>query len=113
MKGREKDRISSLFFLAVAIGICYRSMRLSFGNFHTPGPGFYSFLVGAIVGFFSAIVFCNHYKEQKSDGNPDLGFAGILSGSMECLNTKVLFDRFKEQFDLLGTRKQFRNGQCG
>jgi hypothetical protein len=67
MNKREKDRVSSLLFLAVAIGICIGSIRLSLGDFHRPGPGFFSFFVGAILGLLSAIVFWQSFKELPWD----------------------------------------------
>jgi putative tricarboxylic transport membrane protein len=55
MTQREKDRISTLFWLLIAIGICLGSLKLSFGSFQRPGAGFFSFLSGAILGILSLI----------------------------------------------------------
>lgn len=54
---RRYDRTSSLVWLAFAIYICIESSRLSFGSFHSPGPGFLPLLVGLLLGIFSIIVF--------------------------------------------------------
>ena len=67
MNRRERDRISTLVWLVVAIGICFGSVRLSLGNFHRPGPGFFSFLSGAVLGILSILVFLQSFKEQSGD----------------------------------------------
>ncbi len=54
---KRYDRTSSLVWLAFAIYICIESSRLSFGSFHSPGPGFLPLLVGLLLGIFSIIVF--------------------------------------------------------
>jgi putative tricarboxylic transport membrane protein len=67
MNKGERDRISSLVWLVVAIAICFGSVRLSLGNFHRPGPGFFSFLSGAVLGILSILVFLQSFKEQPGD----------------------------------------------
>ena len=49
----ERDRISALVWLALAAAICFGSVKLSLGQFNRPGPGFFPFLSGAILGIFS------------------------------------------------------------
>ncbi len=63
----EKDRWSTLFCLVVAIGICFGSVGLSLGEFHKPGPGFFSFLAGATLGLLSLIVFLKSFKGPPGD----------------------------------------------
>lgn len=67
MNKREKDRVSTLFLLAVAIGICFGSIRLSVGDFHKPGPGFFSFLIGVVLGVLSLFVFLRSLKSLPGD----------------------------------------------
>jgi len=62
MTKTEKDRNSSLFFFFVGLGICYGSIKLSLGELHRPGPGFFSFLTGAILGVLSLFVFLKSSK---------------------------------------------------
>lgn len=62
MNKRERDRMSTLFCLVAAIGICFGSIRLSLGSFRQPGPGFFSFLAGAILGILSFLVFLQSFK---------------------------------------------------
>jgi len=67
MKKREEDRISSLFWLLVAAGICFGSIKLKLGGLHKPGPGFFPFLAGAILGILSLIVFSRSFKQPSED----------------------------------------------
>ncbi len=67
MKKREKDRISALFWVVVAIGICFGSVRLSLGGLHKPGPGFFPFLVGSILGILSFLIFLQSFKALPGD----------------------------------------------
>ncbi len=67
MKKREKDRMCALFLLVVAIGICIGSVRLSLGELHKPGPGFFSFIAGAILGVLSFLVFLQSFKGLPGD----------------------------------------------
>jgi putative tricarboxylic transport membrane protein len=64
---RERDRMSSLFLLVSAAGICFGSNRLSLGGFHQPGPGFFSFLAGGVLGMLSLIVFLQSFKGLSRD----------------------------------------------
>jgi len=54
----------------------------------------------------------NSNKHINRDCDPDLGFYGILGGSIKRFDTKVLFDPFEKDLDLPATLKQFGNGQC-
>jgi putative tricarboxylic transport membrane protein len=64
---REKDRMSTLFWTVLAVGICFGSVRLDLGELHKPGPGFFSFLAGAILGILSLIVFVQSFKSAPGD----------------------------------------------
>jgi putative tricarboxylic transport membrane protein len=46
---RSRDIISSLFWAAMGIGICYGGFKLDLGTLHDPGGGFMFFWVGVIM----------------------------------------------------------------
>jgi putative tricarboxylic transport membrane protein len=63
----EKDRWSAVVWMAVAIGICFGSIKLSLGELHRPGPGLFSFLAGSILGIFSLNVFLGTLKRTVQE----------------------------------------------
>jgi putative tricarboxylic transport membrane protein len=67
MEKREKERISALFWVVVAISICFGSVRLNLGGLHKPGPGFFPFLVGSILGILSFLLFLQSFKRLPGD----------------------------------------------
>jgi len=67
MKKREKDRISALIWLAVAMAICIGGVRLSLGGFSKPGPGLFPFLIGSVLGLLAVIIFFQSLREGPGD----------------------------------------------
>lgn len=63
-----RDRISAVVWLVIAIGICFGSIKLSLGNLHKPGPGFFSFLAGGVLGILSLAVFLQSFKMPSGEG---------------------------------------------
>ncbi len=59
----NRDKWSSLVWLAVSMVICTGAVRLSVGTFQNPGPGFLPFLTGAILGILSLIV---HIQSRRA-----------------------------------------------
>ena len=63
----NKDWFSSLFFILLSIYVCWQSIDLGFGSFGKPGPGFFPFLSGLVLGFLGAIVFLGTWISEKID----------------------------------------------
>ena len=70
---KNPDRLSGLFWAGVAILICWGSFRLSLGDLRHPGPGFFSFLAGAILGLFSITLFWLSSKRGPQEGKKAFG----------------------------------------
>jgi len=47
---KKADQWSGLVLLVIAGFICWRSLSLSYGHIHNPGPGFYPLWLGIILG---------------------------------------------------------------
>jgi putative tricarboxylic transport membrane protein len=47
---KKADQWSGVFLLAVAIAICWGSLQMPYGELHSPGPGFYPFWLGMLLG---------------------------------------------------------------
>jgi len=54
---KNKDLLSSFFWLAMGAGICYGGYDLELGTLHDPGSGFLFFWVGAIMFGLSLFIF--------------------------------------------------------
>lgn len=64
---KKNDRLSSLFWMGLALFICWGSVRLSLGDFRQPGPGLFSFLAGAVLGLLSLILFWHAHKKGPEE----------------------------------------------
>ena len=62
----EKDKLSSLFWLCVAVLICIGSLKLSLGTFRHPGPGFLSFSAGLIMAILAVVVYFQARRVSSS-----------------------------------------------
>ena len=52
-KMKNHDRISALFWLAVSIFACFKSLQVEVGTIRSPGPGFVPFWAGVVFGLLS------------------------------------------------------------
>jgi putative tricarboxylic transport membrane protein len=68
----HRDRISSLIFLVFSILICVGSYRLpvGIGSWHDPGPGFFPFWAGVIMGILSFVAYMRALRTQGEDIGP-------------------------------------------
>jgi len=48
-----RDLVSGLFWLAVAIFAAVQGLALKLGSLHQPGPGFFPFWGGVVLGLLS------------------------------------------------------------
>ena len=51
---KKLDWISGFFCLILGVSICIESYRVSLGDFHNPGPGFFPFLIGLAIAVLSS-----------------------------------------------------------
>ena len=61
------DRISSLVWLVLSIFICVSSTRFSLGSLHDPGPGFFPFGAGVVMGILSVIVYIKATRKKSAE----------------------------------------------
>jgi hypothetical protein len=66
-----RDRLSSLFWLAVAIFVCFKSVQDDVGSFTSPGPGFLPFWSAvALGGLAMALSVMSFLKKQEEGTEP-------------------------------------------
>ena len=53
-----------LIWVLLGIGICFGSIKLNVGNFHTPGAGFLPFFAGALLAIFGLILMLSTLSSQ-------------------------------------------------
>jgi putative tricarboxylic transport membrane protein len=51
-----RDRVSGLFWLAVALFAAVQGLSLGLGGLHRPGPGFFPFWGGVVLGLLSILL---------------------------------------------------------
>jgi putative tricarboxylic transport membrane protein len=52
----SRDRVSGLFWLAVALFAAAQGLSLGLGSLHHPGPGFFPFWGGVVLGLLSVLL---------------------------------------------------------
>jgi putative tricarboxylic transport membrane protein len=62
----SKEEGSSLVWLGLAILICIGSLRLSLGSFQNPGPGFFPFIAGLVMGVLAAMLYFQARRSASS-----------------------------------------------
>jgi putative tricarboxylic transport membrane protein len=61
---KKPDKFTAVFWLGFSIFICIESYRLDIGSYHAPGPGFFPFLLGIIMGILSTILLTLSFGEK-------------------------------------------------
>lgn len=63
----HSDQLSALFWLAISISVCLQAVQIDIGTFGYPGPGFFPFLSGVILGTLSIILVIKSTLMQKAE----------------------------------------------
>ena len=84
MEHNTKEKISSIALLLFSVFICFFSYKLSVGSITSPGPGFFPFYLGIILGLFSLDTLARTIvrKQLATDGietvHTDINWKNIL-----------------------------------
>ena len=82
----SRDLTSSLFWLAIAIFISFEGFtNLKFGNLHQPGPGFFPFWGGVVLGVLSLVLLLNSLKDRHA-----LSLSGLKSSKLLLVTGAIL-----------------------
>jgi len=74
---KSRDIISSLFWMAMGIGVCYGGVDLELGTLHDPGSGFMFFWVGMIMIGLSLSILIRAMKKTAVAGELKVLWAEI------------------------------------
>ena len=58
-----RDLVSGLFWLAVAIFAVLQGLALNLGSLNRPGPGFFPFWGGVVLGVLSAVLIVRSHRQ--------------------------------------------------
>jgi putative tricarboxylic transport membrane protein len=64
---KKYDRMSTLFFVGLAIAIGVESVRMGIGSLSNPGPGLIPLASGSFLGILSLIGFARTLRSSTSD----------------------------------------------
>ena len=65
------DRMSTLFFVGLAIAIIVESIRIGRGSLSNPGPGLIPLGCGLVIGILSLIAFAGTFRSSSREGLRD------------------------------------------
>lgn len=65
---KSRDIISSFFWMAMGIGVCYGGYDLELGSLHDPGSGFIFFWVGIVIIGLSLSILIRAMREKGVKG---------------------------------------------
>lgn len=54
---KKWDRIAAVFLILVGIGAAFGALKIGFGSFRSPGPGFLPFWLSVVLTIVSAVYF--------------------------------------------------------
>jgi putative tricarboxylic transport membrane protein len=79
---KNPDQGSSLFWLAVGIGIAAGSIKYGVGDFLSPGAGFITFFAGALLSLLSAVLFIKSLRSREPRKSLGSLWAGLSFGKV-------------------------------
>lgn len=62
----KRDTGTGIFLLLISSTICYAAMGLGIGQSQNPGPGFFPFFSGLIVGIFSIAMILRSQRDRAT-----------------------------------------------
>ena len=75
----SRDLTSGLFWLAVAVLICLEGFtNLKLGTLRAPGPGFFPFWGGLLLGMLSLLLLVRSLKSRERFGSSAIPWAALL-----------------------------------
>src|SRR5919109_580931 len=82
----SRDVASRLFWLAIAIFFSFESfINLKLGSLHSPGPGYFPFWGGVVLGVLSLVLLLNSLKDRHA-----LSLSGLKSSKLLLVTGAIL-----------------------
>ena len=64
----KSDLLGGFIWFVLGLGVCLGSIKLKIGTFHSPGPGFISFLSGILLGLLGLALMFSSFAEGVKKG---------------------------------------------
>lgn len=65
---KSAEHLIDLVWLAISVFVCLQSVRMNFGSFHSPGPGFFPLLSGGALGILAAVDLMSNVAKGQVEG---------------------------------------------
>jgi putative tricarboxylic transport membrane protein len=89
----RRDRVSALFWLAVAIFAAAQGFALKLGSLHQPGPGFFPFWGGVVLAVLSLVLIVKSRNARSTAPLIGAGWIRLLVVAGAILGYVVLLER--------------------
>jgi putative tricarboxylic transport membrane protein len=94
------DKVTGLFFFLLSIYVCIESYRFGLGTFTSPKAGFFPFISGLLLGFFSFLGFFD--KMSMKDSFKDAGKAILQWKFRKVIYTVIALFSYIVLLEILG-----------
>jgi putative tricarboxylic transport membrane protein len=89
----RRNIFAAIFFLFFSLYICFESLRIGFGSWHKPGPGFLAFWSGIVLGCLALVtMFENGKANEGSESSAQVSWRGRVSCFLALLAYVVLLN---------------------
>lgn len=80
----SRERVSALFWLAVAIFAAVQGLSLKLGSLSRPGPGFFPFWGGVVLGLLSLVLLVRSVRRDRagSRSRPESSKPAVVIGAL-------------------------------
>jgi len=95
---KQKDLISSLFWLVIGVGVSYGGYDLELGTLHDPGSGFMFFWVGLLMMGLSLGIFIQALRKEGMAGELKTLWSGVQWKKVIYVLVALVFYAFAFQF---------------
>jgi hypothetical protein len=73
----RRNIFAAIFFLFFSLYICFESLRIGFGSWHKPGPGFLAFWSGIVLGSLALVtMFENGKPKEEGESSGQVSWKG-------------------------------------
>lgn len=88
----KADHWIGLFLALLSLYVCWESVRLGLGTYHRPGPGFFSFYAGIVLGALSLVLLWLALFRDLKEGEAWGSWGGIFLVALAMFGFTLLLE---------------------